>query len=414
MNLGFSIDDIISSSQNENIKDYTLEQLIELAKMVAEEHGNYRYALLLSEIALYKDSNNWKANYIRGTILEMMGLTDASLFSFKRALQLNENSSEIYYSLGRVYHIRGNYEAALNSYFDAYKLNSTNKYLVNDIALCYINLNKTIEVLEWSKKAYEMGKELNAIYNYSLGLAMNNDFIKAFQIAEELEKKQFIYSKLQALIYYLKEDFEQSIKKIDFLFANGSLDYELARIKYFSLLKLNKVDLALGWIKKIEDDFPLTATDYNEMGYALISNFQMYEESIPFFEKSIKGYPELMYPWVNLQFAYIQMRLFDKALDYCDRYLKINPIDPKTILNKITIFGNKKKYMEIFLFCIEKLAELTGKSEQLEEIRGKVNSYLETLGLNNDKVDELIEYMRQNPKADKTEILTKYLQVRFE
>ena len=80
----YPIDQLIKVSKVETIARLDKDQLITFAIVLEEQYGDYKTALLLLEVALIRYPNDWMLHNNRGTILEAMGLSEASVFSYKK------------------------------------------------------------------------------------------------------------------------------------------------------------------------------------------------------------------------------------------------------------------------------------------------------------------------------------------
>jgi tetratricopeptide (TPR) repeat protein len=121
--LHFYDNDLLSRiSQSETFKDMETDQLIILARSRAEETGNLKEALLIYEIILLRDPENWQAYNNRGLILAEMGHPEDALFSYIKALELNPESHATLYNIGIYYRDKGRYDEAIEYYQKALEI----------------------------------------------------------------------------------------------------------------------------------------------------------------------------------------------------------------------------------------------------------------------------------------------------
>ena len=78
----FPLGEIKEYSNHESIKGLTADQLLSLSSVIVDDSGNYKLGLLLLEIGLVKNPDNWMLHNNRGLLLDSMGLASASIFSF--------------------------------------------------------------------------------------------------------------------------------------------------------------------------------------------------------------------------------------------------------------------------------------------------------------------------------------------
>jgi tetratricopeptide (TPR) repeat protein len=118
----YDYDLVLRISQSDTFKDMDIDQLITLATLRAEESGNLKDALLIYEIILLRDPSNWQAYNNRGLILSEMGYPEDAFLSYKRALELNNESHATLYNIGIYYRDKRRYDEAIEYYQKALKI----------------------------------------------------------------------------------------------------------------------------------------------------------------------------------------------------------------------------------------------------------------------------------------------------
>ncbi len=387
----FKIDELLELVKDEEIKDLSVDQLISLSTLIIETKGNYRIGLMLIEFALIKAPNNWILYNNRGLILEIMGLSDAALFSYKKSAEINNVNETAYYNIGGVYFKLANYEMAIIYYKKSLEFNSEKKNAISQIAACNIMLKNPIDSLIWSKKAFTLQKDESSIINLISANTLNKNYPEALNLLELLKNSDYLYNNILSHILYEQGKFNESITIIEMLFEKGYLELDGAKRKFDALVSLQLEKESFEWFKTIESKYPITALDYNNFGYTYIEKLGKSEYSNYFFKKAIEFDKNLLPSWQNIQYNLAALGKFDLSKDICDETLNIFPFDKKTIQNKIRNLAEMGKFGEIIEFVLEKTFGLIGDDSNQEIIKNIVEQTIRNSGLDKQKFDELFK-----------------------
>lgn len=320
-------------SESDILKDMDIDQLITLAATRVDETGNLKEALLIHEVILLRDNNNWQAYNNRGLILNDMGFAEDALFSFRRALELNPDSHATLFNIGNYYRIRYRYDEALNYYLSAINLKPDKVSALTHILSIYQNKNDYLTALDYAKRAYLIEQDDITIANLSITLAYCNFEKEALEKCEEL-KTSVDYRKIRTYIFYLSGKFEESLNEINIYFDEGNMDYDLAIKKIYCFININKVDEAISWLREIESNYFIYPIEYNNIGWALFEKKVALNESAEFFHKAVDADPSMIAAWKNLQSVLGELRRYQDGLIVSNRAINYYPDDPKIMMNR--------------------------------------------------------------------------------
>ncbi len=388
----FSIDEIKSAANSDNLKNYDSDHLLIIAYYIINEQARYKDALMLIEIAILKNPTNWMAYNNKAHVLDLMGFSDAALFIYKKSIDIHPNEVG-YYNIGKVYYDKGQYSEAINSLNESLNINPQKQNALDYLTNCYFRLNDNDNALKFSKISFELDENEISIANYSLALISSKNFKLGKEIYGKLKKDSLFYRKVKSYHMYLTERYDLAIQEIDKIVESGDFDYDAMIRKYYCYLKLEEFKKACEWINVIEDNFPIDAVDYNNLGWTLMNDFKLYKESIPLFEKAIKNNMCLFVAWANLQFAHAQLGDFEKAIEICDKTLLISPGDRTAIQNKANCLASLGKTEEALKFLYSKSEQIKDGNLTDEDIEKKYWSSLNKMGINNDNYGNLINLL---------------------
>lgn len=376
-----SLDDIVRTNKLEGIEDLDVDQLIEMSLVFSENYANYRDAILLLEVVLFRNPDNWMAYNNRGIILNNIGHEKAAKYNYQKTIELNPNCDSAYYNLGKISYKEGRFEEAISFYKRALKINSNKTNAIDSITASYIKLGDKINALKYARKALKLAPYDRTIkYNYISSLALNGMEDEALNKLEQFDFDLNEKLELSANIYYQNEKFDKVIKEIEKIEKRSSLDLPLCLLKLNSLIGIKEYDKAKNWLEKIVSYYPLSAADLNNIGHKFWTDVGSIELAIQYFEKSIKADPYLPNSWNNLQSILGENRMFEEALKACDEALEYIPFDPNSIRNKLVIYSHLNKPEEYTRFLIHKNLSLLGISNP------------------GDVVDDVIEGLNNNPE----------------
>lgn len=390
----FPVDEILKVSQLESVSELDTDQLITMSLVLSEDQGSYKEALLLLEVALMKNPDNWMVYNNRGTLLDIMGLREAAMYSYKKANKVNPNSDTVYYNLGNSLYDLGKYREALDCYKKSIDLKPDKKTALNRISACFIALGEYSQALEWTLKAVQDHPDDIILANLGLCYSLNGQHEKALEGAETIKHNLYLYHKVRTFALFEKKDYSNAISEIDILFNKGKLDYELGIKKFYCLTKLNKREEAIKWIAYMEDNFPINASDYNNIAYTLMTEFGLHELARGLFEKAISQEPKLMQAWNNLQVSYSESALYDQGLKACDQALAIDGYDPKSIKNKLAFLYRQGRLIDALRFTLDRVFRLFGSFDSENEINEQLNTLLEKPEMKNlQKYEEILKLL---------------------
>ena len=387
----FKIDELLEIAKVNEIENSSTDQLISLSTLFIETKGDYKYGLLLIELALIREPNNWILHNDRGLILDTMGLSNAALFNYKKSIELNENNETAHYNIGGIYFKLADYEEAIKYYLKAIEINPEKKNAVNQIAASYLLLKKPAESLLWAKRAFELQQDESTIINLISSYVLNNNFIESLTYLELLKNSEYNYYNLLSYIQYKQGKYVDAINIIDMFYEKGYLEYDGAERKFNSLVSLKLESESFEWFKIIEATYPITAYDYNNLGYKYIEISGKSEFATYFFKKALEIDKNLLPSWQNLQYNLMQLGNYDLSIEICEETLKIFPFDKKTIQNKARSLLELGAFSETIKFNMEKTIALVSSEPNQDKIKEIVEQSFKVAGIDLKNFDELFK-----------------------
>jgi len=386
----FSIDRLLNISKELECDNLSIDQLISLSALFIDYNANYKIALALLELALIREPSNWILHNNRGLILETIGLTNAALFSYNKVIELDKTNDTAYYNLGGIYFSLANYEAAINNYKKALDLNPHKGNAIAQLSACYLKLEDKVESLNWAKKAFDLNKDEAAIVNLISAFVLNSNFEDAMKFLNLLNNTTVIYKNILSYILYKQNKYSESLDMINELFDSGFMDIEIAERKFYILIHLKMESDSFEWFKEIEKTFPITAYDYNNLGYKYIDILGKSKFANYFFRKAVSIDKNLLPAWQNLQFNLVSMGEFELCIDTCDEVLKIFPYDKGSMGNKTTALVELGRFNELFEFNLEKMMSVVGNSYDEEKIKDIIEESFKNAGVAKDLFNDLL------------------------
>lgn len=387
----FPVDYLIEVSKKEELATLDKNQLISLAVSMEEQYGDYRTALMLLEIGLLKEPNDWMLHNNRGVILDKMGLLEPSLFSYKKVLKIKPDSDTALYNVGNILMHLGRTQEAITYLKRCLELFPGKIGALNNLTSCYLQLNRPEEALSCAEEAMKMSEDVVEKANYAIALSANSKHEQAIAICEELHPYSYYQSYTRAKIYFNKKEYEKSIVEIDSILQVGALDYPIAIDKFYCLSALGRIGEAREWIGIIEENYPVRSYDYNNLGFELMNKYKLYEESILLFRKSLDLNPNEMIVWNNLQSCYGYLNEFPQALLASEEALKINSFDQKSIKNKMSSLTALGRFDEALSFAVKKGMELFQNEQLYETFEKTFKLSLKNQGTDIKALNELIK-----------------------
>jgi tetratricopeptide (TPR) repeat protein len=309
--------------------------------------GKLGDAKQIYEKILQKQSNNFDALQLLGSIYNQIKLPEMSLKYFDKALKINKTNPAVYNNRGNAFQALKRFGDALKSYEEALKLNP-------DYAEAYNNLGNTLQ---------ELGRFEDALKSYDLALRIRPDYADAFY------DRGNAFQALKRFGDALKS-YEEALKlNPDYAEAYNNLGktlQELGRFEdalksYEEALKLNPDYTEATWNKSL---LLILIGDYLE-GWTLYESRLEKEDT----KKDYPSYPQVAWRGQeNIQGKKILISSEQGLGDTIQfvRYLeKIHQVGaeivlqvPKTLSNitstiraPITVIDNKSKLPEFDAYC---------------------------------------------------------------
>lgn len=388
----FPVDELMKAHEIEAIAKLDTDQLVSLSSMMVEESGNYKNSLYLLEFGLLKEPTNWILYNNRGLILDEMGLDNAALFCYQKAIELNPKSDTALYNLGNSYFKIAAFEKALDCYLKSLELVPDKENAISRIASCYLKLGDTKRSLDWTKLAYEKRKDEINLMNLAAAHALNKNEQRALEICEQLKDSKNLYHNVRASILYNAKEYEKTLEEIDYIYHSGALEFNTALIKFYSLVELDLHSEAIQWLQEIEKRFPMNAFDYNNLGFSLMRKHGRSPEATDCFKKALELDSSQMLIWNNLQANYGELGQYEEGLKACDQALEIQPFDPKSIRNKSAFLLRTGKVQETFKFFLSKIYGVVGAEVNEDELDEIISNAYQDAGIADpEALDSLVE-----------------------
>ena len=357
------------------------DQLIILATSRAEETGNLKEALLIYEIILLRDPENWQAYNNRGLILTEMGHPEDALFSYIKALELNPESHTTLYNIGIYYRDNGRYDEAIEYYQKALEIKPDKTSALGHLVGIYFSKEEYQKALEYAEKAYSYEKDEISLSNLCLALGLTGKKEEALIKCEKLRGTKY-HEKIRAYIFHAAEDWEICINEINSFLTLWGFDYDLSIKKIYCYIKMERVEEAISWLKDVEKEYYLRPTDYNNIGWTLYEKKLKLDYSAEFLKKSVNGDPTLLAAWKNLQCVLVELMEVEEGLKISDQALKYYPDDPGIIMNRAKFLFLSGDIRKCANYAIKEFTRLFGANMPPSEIEKTINQSLMNAGIN--------------------------------
>ena len=205
----------ITSKYSEKYDTYSSEAFYYVAFAYYMQEEDIQCLKFLN-LALEKDSQNVSALYIKGSTLNYMLRYDEAILVYKRAIEIEKESSQLYSGLGDSYEALGKYEDALEAYKKVIELDDNSVNAHRNIASIYLILNRLEESLNAyystiSKLTPDSEDYKDVLFNVGLLEMMNKKYDKAI----------ITY---QGLIEKFPKDFHSCAKLIQLYYRNAEYD----------------------------------------------------------------------------------------------------------------------------------------------------------------------------------------------
>jgi tetratricopeptide (TPR) repeat protein len=368
-------------SQTETFKDMDTDQLIKLATARAEETGNLKEALLIYEIILLRDPDNWQAYNNRGLILTEMGHPEDAFFSYRKALELNPESHATLYNIGIYYRDNGRYDEAIEYYEKALEIKPDKTSALGHLVGIYFSKKEYQKALEYAEKAYSYEKDEISLSNLCLALGLTGRKEEALIKCEKLRGTKY-HETIRAYIFYAEGEWENCITEINAFSKHWGFDYDLSVKKIYCYIKMERVEEAISWLKDLEKKYYFRPTDYNNIAWTLYEKKLKLDFSAEFLKKSVKGDPTLLAAWKNLQCVLAELMEVEEGLKISDQALKYYPDDAGIIMNRARFLFLSGDIRQCANYAIKEATRLFGGTMPPSEIEKTINQSLMNAGIN--------------------------------
>lgn len=247
---------------------------------------------------------------------------------FQEALK-TEQSDDTYYSLGLAYKKTGDLKSAIEAYHKALELNPSNYSACYNLSSAYIDTGNNLAALAYAEKCTLMRQDDEFLYGMLSGLYEKaNDYeaaVKALEKAIALNPGNFLYYYNAAV---LSSMLNQSDKAIYYYLkaVSANPNHIESYVNLANIVKEQDNEKAAEYLLKA---YEINPKEEN----LLLSLAQTYKDSFKN-EESIKILKELLY--INPMCAdaysitamnYMDLCMYEKALENYDLALKLNPDD---------------------------------------------------------------------------------------
>ena len=357
-----------------------IDQLIILATLRAEETGNLKEALLIYEIILLRDPNNWQAYNNRGLILTEMGHPEDALFSYKKALELNGESHATLYNIGIYYRDKGRYDEATEYYKKALKIKPDKSSALGHLVGIYFLKEEYQKALEYAEKAYSYEKDEINLSNLCMALGLIGKKEEALIKTDELKGTKY-REKIRAYIFHAAGEWENCIKEINTFIELWNFDYDLSLKKLYCLINMDKIEEAIITIKDVEKKYYFHPSDYNNIGWRLYEKRLKLDYSAELFQKAIKVDPTLLAAWKNLQCVFGELEKVEDGLKISDEAIKYFPNDPGIIMNKSKFLFFSGNIRDCASYLIQEFSKMFGGEMPRSQIEEMINQSFFNAGI---------------------------------
>jgi tetratricopeptide (TPR) repeat protein len=341
-----------------------------------------------------------------------------SITHFKSSQNYDKGLSHAYFLMGQAYCLLGEYENAIQSYLMYTELRPENPLGFVELGFAYDHLgNRDTALMMWSDAGlssnhfYEVGDQYLDTQNYDEALIW-------YEIAAQHDSDWVTYWQKSAYLYKEQELWEEVIvayqNALEINPTNGDIWYELGqtyevigdwesalniyqeglhvgsgpvgfsdfyfRIGFIFQHLVSPPDLKSAWeayelaleFNNYATSSSQKATTYHQRGQILASK-GIYEEAILEFQKSLQIIPN--YYWSNFQLAkvYNLMGENDKAIEFANQAIVINP-DIKNVYRLLgDIFVTEGNVIEAKRMY-RKVLEIDPNDEGIQEILETLNS----------------------------------------
>jgi len=262
-------------------------------------------------------------------------------------LSAQTDSSKYFLTKGLDKKQKGHRMESLKNFEKAFKYDTTNKAVLNEMALAYMDLRKYYQAKETYKKLLSVGETTAANYKQLLQLCFNlkayDDAIlyaNSLKKADPTEKVNYYLGKIN----YDRENYGDALK---YLSEAGKEDPQNAEIPYMigrSYADMLNYKLAVPFYQKAVQ---LDATKYGwiyELGLICYAQNDNKNALKYILEAGDKGYPKDNGYMQNLGIAYIDAGNFDSGIVILTDLIKKRPSDASLLDMVAEAYYDNKKY----------------------------------------------------------------------
>lgn len=354
----FAPSDVAAALGRPEFVDRDASQLIALAMLTVEETGNFRHGLLLLEVALVKDPRNWMALADRGLLLREMGLLHEALESLERAIRIDSTHAVAHYNVGNCQMAAGRYGMAVNSFREALRIEPDKWSAVAQLAACYIQLDDSVNALEWAVRAEALESDEATRCNLALALGLAGRSDEARRTANEGIADPLRKLEVLAYIAFHSGDYAECLRCVHEYRALANPPLRTCLLEVRSQIQLGPVGAAQLCCDQLADSFPLHSEQYNECAYLLMERFGASEFVAAKLKRAVELDPSSLRTWNNLQACLFELKMYDEGLDACERALEIHPFDKNSITNKVLALQAVGREQDAVSFAEAKVREL--------------------------------------------------------
>lgn len=244
-----------------------------------------------------------------------------AIFSFQKALELNDKNKLILEELGKSYIKTEQYKKAIEIYEELKKFEPKNISIWITIAEIYREINKGKKALEFYEEALKIEPDnqelLIKIAKAREDIGHNIIALGYYEKAQKISPDTFIYWYSLGEAYYYNDQYEKSIDA--YLKALNMDEVRLSEQQ----ISIDKIWVSLG------------------LSYSMHENP---DKAIEAFEAALKINPENSNAYSNLGDIYDEKEEYDKAIDFYQKTLSFEPEDLKSLISLGNLYLKQKNY----------------------------------------------------------------------
>ena len=278
------IDSLTEYIQKNNFnKDILLQR--GFAQLKLTQDWELRYDAQYLDMIKNLDSSNWPGAF--------KGLKNA-LEDFNAVLKMDPNNPQALLGKGIIYLLVQKFEEAEDCLNKSIKIDSTNSLAFSNRGYCYLSKNLDDSALIDYNKAIELDPEYGYLYYYRSFLAKSDP----------------------EAVFYLKKALNSGYQDTTFIYRVINADL-IIRKKYIE---------ALYYSDFLHKKYPEENTYLINLGF-IYKNLGLNYTAIHYYSKIIELDSGYVWPIYNIAQCYAQLKRYDQAVQYLDKFLKIENAD---------------------------------------------------------------------------------------